>query len=185
MSNLDHLSPHELLERVESRNRLFKLASGVFGAVLVAGLTLLLVIGLSTLQAVDKQLASQKNLLDSQQKILSQIQSLGKQQTTQINDLQSHIDCIVALFQQPNRASLTITDLETCKLTPSSSLGGTTAVTKSTPIAQTAPVNNNSVPSKQPAANKATPPNTAVAGGRPSFLDKLPAVGGLFKALGL
>jgi sensor domain CHASE-containing protein len=116
MTDLSTLTPHELLDRVENRNRWFKLASVLFGVVLTAGIIILLVIGLHTLQGVNNQLAQQKQLLTSQHRILSQIQDSSNERAQQLSGLQGHIDCIVSLFQQPTHSTLTVSDLENCKL---------------------------------------------------------------------
>lgn len=121
MTDLEHLTPHELLERVENRNRLFKIASVVFGAVTFFGLVFLVVLGLNTLQGVNNQLTQQKKLLDSQNQILSRIKASSDQRTKQINDLQEHIDCVVELLRRSNRQDLTITDLQNCKITNNTS----------------------------------------------------------------
>lgn len=177
--SLEHLTPHELVERVENRNRRFKLASVVFGAVLTAGLAVLLVIGLITLQGVNNQLAQQKKLLTSQQQILSQIQKSSNQRTQQLADLQQHIDCIVALFQQPDRSELTISDLENCKINRdnTSSYNGASAPAQSAPAKTSTPSTGAS--NKQPAKSPSKPAKT------PSRLDRVPVLGRLFRALGL
>lgn len=179
MTKLSSLTPHELVERVENRNRRFKLASIVFGAVLTAGLAVLLVIGLITLQGVNNQLAQQKRLLTSQQQILSQIQKSSNQRTQQLADLQQHIDCIVALFQKPNHQQLTITDLEDCQIdrTNTSSYNGASAPAQSAPAKTSTPSTGAS--NKQPTKSPSKPTKT------PSRLDRVPVLGRVFRALGL
>jgi hypothetical protein len=138
MTDLTALEPHEILDQLELRNRRFKVASVVFAAFCLIGLVLLLVLGLQTLQKVNSQLASQKKLLGSQQQVITKIAGAAKSRTAQINDLQQHIDCIVGLFQLPNRQDLTITNVEGCQIgsngtiTPGGSTNGTQKTTNST-----------------------------------------------------
>lgn len=177
-----------LVARVENRNQRFKIASVVFGAVLTAGLALLLVISLNTLQRVNTQLSSQKRLLNSQATILAKISGASVQRTTQINDLQQHIDCITELFQQPNRASVTITDLEGCKLsTFSPSASSTPPQTSNSGATATQPTTSGGVSSTIPTAPVATAPTTTTpaTASNSSTLDRVPVVGRVFKALGL
>lgn len=113
-SNLPDI--HVLISDIEAKDRKYKVATGIFGAMLFLGLIVLLLIGIHTLQGVDTQLVQQKSLLNSQRQVLGRIQSSAEQRTKQINQLQQHIDCITELFQQPNRAYLSISDLASCKL---------------------------------------------------------------------
>lgn len=167
-----------LVARVENRNRRFKIASVVFGAVLTAGLALLLIIALNTLQRVNTQLISLKKLSTSQSQILSKIQGASVQRTAQINDLQQHIDCVVELFQQPDRANLTITDLEGCKLSSFYS-----------PVVSTSPQTSNSGAISTQNTTSGGVTNTTQPATPPvdnsSTLDRVPVLGRVFKILGL
>lgn len=181
----EDMTVEALLERVENRNRRFKAASVVFGAVLTAGLALLLVIALHTLQGVNTQLSSQKTLLASQSQILSKISGASVQRTAQINDLQKHIDCVVELFQQPNRANLTITDLEDCQLT-STATGKTSS---NSPVVSTPPQTSNSGAASTQNTTSGGVTNTTQTAPTPvdnsSTLDRVPVLGRVFKSLGL
>jgi hypothetical protein len=185
VTTLEHKTTRDLISEIERKDRRFKFASVVFGAICTAGMAVLLIVGVYTLAGVNQQLGSQKVLLESQNKILSTISASSKQRTRQINDLQDHINCIVSLFQQPNRSQLTITDLENCQLTNPNAASRTAA-----PSAPVAPQTGNSsntnsqLPSTNtspPATNEPTPQPTE----NETLLNSLPVVGGIFKAIGL
>lgn len=175
-----HITTQELIAQLEAKDRHFRAASVLFGVLLIAAVVTLLFIGLNTLQGVRSQLSEQRKLLDSQQQILAKIQDSSKQRTAQINDLQNHIDCIVELFRQPNHTNLTITDVQSCQLTAASS-GGASGSTKSG-LNATPQHNAGSTPKATP---KAQPANKSPQVAPPSDLDKLPVIGGVFKALGV
>jgi type II secretory pathway pseudopilin PulG len=173
MSDLEHKTTRQLIDRVNSQNHRFRLATVVFGAATLLGLLFLVIICLSTLTGVNNQLSQQKKLLDSQQQILSRISASSQQRTKQINDLQNHIDCIVNLFQHPNRADLTIGDLQDCTLTSNPSISDNAT-------------SNGSTPSSQPdSTNTAPKQDTPTKSNSGSTLDRIPGLGRVFKALGL
>lgn len=153
MTDLANMAPHEIIDRIDDRNRRFKAASVVFAALLLVGLVVLLVLGLQTLQGVNTQLSSQKKLLTNQQQTLSAITASGKQRTAQIQDLQNHIDCIVELLRQPNRASLTLKDLNGCQFDTNGNIisGSSGANNNGTTQKPTANSNNNSGGTNAPA----------------------------------
>ena len=179
-NNLEHLTPHELLARVENRNRMFKIASVIFGVVLVGGLSMLLIIGLNTLQGVNNQLTQQKALLDSQNKILSRIKDSSDQRTQQIKDLQQHIDCVVELLRNSNRDSLKITDIQQCKITKVSAAASAPADNRPTWTPRQSGSNNTmSQNTSQPSKSKKPVQQPE------SWLHRIPLVGGLLKHIGL
>lgn len=146
MTDLAHMAPHELVARIDNLNRRFKIASVIFGAVLLVGLVAILVIGLQTLQGVDTQLSSQKKLLNSQQQVLANIKAGSDQNATNVKDLQNHIDCIVELLRQPNRSSLTIKDLNGCQFDSNGNIISGSSGANNNGNAQaptTAPINSN------------------------------------------
>lgn len=51
-----------------------------------------------------------------QGELLQQIKKSADSRQKQLNDLQNHIDCIVALFQRPNHDQLVISDIENCDI---------------------------------------------------------------------
>jgi hypothetical protein len=164
----ENMSTLELIATIEAKNHKFKIAGFIFAGCLTVGLVVLLVLGLSTLDGVNAQLAQQKQLLNSQKQILTSIKDGSDQNAGHVKDLQNHIDCIVELLRQPNRASLTIKDINSCQfdsngnvITPS---GGSNGSQKTTNSASTAPINNNgssasAAPTSQPTQ---TPPQTGV-----------------------
>ena len=119
---------HDLLHDIEIKDRRFRYTQTLFFFLVSAMLAILLI-------ASYRQQADSKNVISGQSKTLSALSSNSTKQTQQINDLQKHIDCIVALFQQPSRANLVITDIENCSLAQlqaSSASGGSAGSTKST-----------------------------------------------------
>lgn len=175
-----HITTQELIAQLEAKDRHFRAASVLFGMLLIAAVVTLLFVGLSTLRGVRSQLTEQKSLLDSQQQILARIQESNTQRTAQINDLQNHIDCIVELFRQPNHNNLTITDLQSCQLT---STGATTPAAKSS--SPTAAKSSSAPPQTASAKPKSTPDPNNSSTQPQSSLDRLPVIGGVFKALGV
>lgn len=177
MSKLEHSTTRQLIDRVNSQNRRFRVASVVFGAVTVLGLLLLVLICLSTLSGVNRQLEQQKKLLDSQAKILSSVQASGDQRTEQLRNLQSHIDCIITFFGLPNRSSLSIQNV--CHFIPNSASTATPSNSSS---------NGASAPA-QSAPAKTSTPSTGASNKKPtpqqSTLDRIPVLGRVFKKLGL
>lgn len=176
MADLAQKSTQEILATLHAKDRRFKAFSVVFFMAVAVGLVALLLIGLNTLQGVNNQLHSQQKLLSQQAKTLSAVSAAAKQRSVQINDLQNHIDCIVELFQQPNRASLTITNLQGCELTGSGGVkaGGTNS-DGTTQKVGTAPSNNtgsatstpqsssqSTAPTSVPAQTPQTPQTTGV-----------------------
>lgn len=98
-----------LIQDIERKDRRFRVAQAVF-FVLIAGLLTVLLVGNY------RQGDQNQKVIAGQTKTLKTLTASAKQRTEQIGDLQKHIDCIVALFQEPNRASLIITDIENCSL---------------------------------------------------------------------
>jgi hypothetical protein len=171
VKKFENMSTLELIATIEAKNHKFKIAGFVFAGCLTIGLVVLLVLGLSTLDGVNTQLSQQKQLLNSQREILTSIKSGSDQNAGHVKDLQNHIDCIVELLRQPNRASLTIKDINGCQfdsngnvITPSGGSNGSQKATNS------APINNNgggasAAPTSKPTASNVppqTPPQTGV-----------------------
>jgi type II secretory pathway pseudopilin PulG len=124
--------PNELLREIERKDAMFRLFQTVFGVVLF-GLMALLLLQSYSLQSQNNQLLrNQQGMVQENVAITKAIKdsqaSSEADNKAKLTNLQNHIDCIVSLFQKPNRASLTITDITTCQL---SALGGSTGSTKS------------------------------------------------------
>jgi cell division protein FtsB len=155
---------HALLRDIEVKDRRFRFVQTLFFFLVAAMLGVLLL-------ASYKQQANTQRVIEGQTKTLNTLTHVAKQRTDQINDLQKHIDCVVALFQQPNRASLRISDLENCsleQLQASSASGGSAGNTKSGSVNGTTlspqpakPV----VPVQQPTAPTTPQPNPIGNGG--------------------
>lgn len=123
-----------LLREIERKDALFRLLQTMFGVVLF-GLILLLLFQSYAVQSENHQLLqNQQKMVENGVSTINAIKASQEKSEAdnkaRLTDLQHHIDCIVSLFQQPNRASLSITDITTCQLS-SSALGGSTGSTKS------------------------------------------------------
>lgn len=102
----DHLSTQELIHKIESKDRKFRLAQSVFMVLLLATLTGVIFVQFRTLDAVREQLISQK--------------ATSEERSTQNKELQDKIirrlDCMVVFFSQPDRSGLTIENINECSL---------------------------------------------------------------------
>lgn len=113
------------------------------------------VLGINQLNNFGNQTKASNRIIQNQQKTLSALARNSKIRTQQIHELQTHIDCIVELFTQPNRANLTITDINDCKIAANSSLN-TTGVSTTTPTTQKPLAVKKA--QKRPPATTTTPP---------------------------
>ena len=102
----DHLSTQELINRIESKDRKFRLAQSVFMILLLATLTGVIFVQFRTLNAVKEQLIVQK--------------ATSEERSSQNRELQDKIirrlDCMVQFFSQPDRSNLTIENINQCSL---------------------------------------------------------------------
>ena len=124
------------INRKDARFRFVVVLVTVFAILALATLLIL---------AYQESLNNQK-LINAQNKTLTTLVSTAKQRSTQIDDLQKHIDCIVELFKVQNRANLVISDIENCKIDQ--------ATTTTPNISSTVP---NSTPSKPLALSTVSP----------------------------
>lgn len=120
----------ELIADLQAKNRNFKVAAIACMGLVAAGLLLLTVIGLNTLQRVNTQLAQQRQLLEQQ---TASTDELKRNTNEQLSKVSKQIDCIAQFFTQRNRTNVVITDLEQCTIlnpdgsvTQGSSVGGQT-----------------------------------------------------------
>lgn len=98
--------------------------------VIVLALAAILFLNAVTLSQLQHQ-------LDNQQRITKEIQASGDERSDQLHKLNSHIDCIVHLFAQPNHQSLTITDIQQCRLKqPASAPPATSPPSATSPATQ-------------------------------------------------
>jgi len=123
---------HELLRRIEVKDRKFRVAQAIFSAAMITALIILLAATYRLQNENNNLLKAQSATLAQAKATTDQLKANDKHNAQSLQDLQNHIDCIVNLFTQPNRASLVITDITSCQLTAtSSSSGGATGSTKS------------------------------------------------------
>lgn len=98
-------------------------------------------------------LAQFKTQLANQQKITEQIEHSGDERSSQLQTLNNHIDCVVALLSQPNRSTVRVQDIQNCKLVrePTASNPSQAAPSK-LPAKSSGPTANTPTPvSRQPA----------------------------------
>lgn len=124
---------HQLLRQIERKDALFRRTLATFlGSILIALCLLLLFI--YHIQSINHQLLQNQDRLLAQNTTLTEqlkhdVSGLNNNTNMRLIDLQNHIDCIVSLFQQPNRTNLVISDIQNCNL--SSTPGGSASSTKS------------------------------------------------------
>src|SRR6266567_4515312 len=107
------IDTHELLRQIETRDNRFRAALAIFVLLILLGLVALLVNGYRLQSDNHKLIETQNSLTVQQQK---QTNELERANNMKLNDLQNHIDCIVALFATPNRTSFFISDITNCKI---------------------------------------------------------------------
>lgn len=147
----DTADTHELLRRIETKDSKFRIAQAVFFVLVIGALITILTLVYNIQNANHDLLKTQSKSLDSQEQIINQLNDNGKANTKQLDSLQQHIDCITALFQQPNRAQLTLTDITTCQFTSNggTSTGSTPSGTTSNPK-PSSPSTTTPTPTPQP-----------------------------------
>lgn len=105
---------------------------------------------------------STNHLSSNQEKTISTL-------SDSFNGLQRHMDCIVALFHQPNRQSLVITDIENCQIDANGNVSGssppkaaqaTAPTPKSQPKSPTSP--SSSSPSSPPQSHRPSQPPSLI-----------------------
>lgn len=104
-----HSSTRQLIAKVESKDRKFRMAQAVFMAIIFVILAGVIVVQLRTLNGVQEQLKQQEILLNEQKKNTDEI----KNTTANVS---KQIDCIAQFFAMRNRTEVTIEDLENCRI---------------------------------------------------------------------
>lgn len=133
MADQKNKSSQELVAELERRTKLLGIGKVALLVVVIIGLAWLIASNYK-LQTENSNLQTQNaQLLSQQKKTLDSLSKNAAASTKQINELQNHIDCIVDLFAQPNRANLTISDISTCKLTTTASATVPVSSTSSPP----------------------------------------------------
>lgn len=163
---------HHLLEEIDRKDRRFRFFQSLFFFLVAIMLGFLLYASL-------QQSQSNQQVIENQAANLKALNEAAQKRSVQINDLQKHIDCVVALFQQPNRATLRISDLENCSLEQlqqsSSASGGSTGSTKSGSVNVPPSSNSQTQQGSAPVLSAPTPiqgePVTPQAPNTPDFLN--------------
>lgn len=102
----DHLSTQQLIERIESKDRKFRTAQGLFTLLLFTALLGVIFLQFRTLSNVQEQLITSK----------ATAAETAKQSDEQRDKIIRRLDCMVAFFSQTDRQNLTIADIEKCSL---------------------------------------------------------------------
>lgn len=130
---------------------------------------------------------------DQNNRIINQIQTLTKaqvknaqQRTSQINELNRHLDCIVTFFSNPDRSQTAISDIDTCTVQDTKTGGTTTTNPNSIPTGTTNSSSSNGVSSSSTTPNtpasstnpttsgSTSPPSNSLGGtSNPSFLQQV------------
>jgi len=149
---------HDLLSDIEIKDRRFRFTQTLFFFLVALMLVVLLV-------ASYQQQVGVKKVTTGQTKTLAALTTEGKSQTDKINDLQKHIDCVVALFQQPDRSSLVISDIENCSLKQLQDSADNSKTSAAAP-SQPSTSNSSSVATTTP-VTAPTSPSTGSGGSNP------------------
>lgn len=147
-----------LIKDIEAKDRRFRLALGVFAAILFIGVVTLLALGYQLSAANSKLITTANQTLTNQSKVLNQLQSVSKARTDQISELQQHIDCIVALFGSPDRSKLVISDIEQCKLSNATNLSASTSALPQAATKPSAAIVRKTTASPKPSPSSSSPP---------------------------
>lgn len=100
--------------------------AGTIIALCIVGIFILQSITIGQLQSTVEQ---QNHLVSASSALSQQLVKASQQRTNQINDVNRHLDCIVQFFAQPDRGNKAIDDIETCRISTTST--GQTAPTGS------------------------------------------------------
>ena len=159
-----HETTMDLIRQIERKDQRFRMFQAISVTIIGILIIILLLINIQSQQQNHKLLA--QNV-----KIVNQLRSNSKQRTKQINDLQHHIDCIIDLFQIPNRTTFYITDPTTCHI-ENTNTSFTPSSDNSEP-AQSTPVTNNPTPVSQPAANQPQNPPQQSSQPKPNIIQRI------------
>lgn len=131
---------------------------------------------------MQEQLTTDQKIVGQIKDIASRLQAGAADRTSQYNDLNRHMDCIVKFFSQPDRSEKSIANVNTCELVSAYSsytfpaADGT--ATPDQPLAQTPPSNTpnkgtaTQLPSKKPVSQNIAPtPVAPVIPAMPGLLD--------------
>lgn len=99
----------EVLDDLTKKDKRFRVARMFFFVVLAASVIGIVVIQAYTLGTVKEQLRTANATADAAKRTTNQVK-------TSSDTVNRHLDCIVAFFQRPDRASITIEDINKCTL---------------------------------------------------------------------
>ncbi len=99
-------SSTELIRSVENRNRKYRVAFVVLMGLVLASLVFVVTLQYQALQKIEGQSAERARALKSLQE--KTLETSGR--------TNSYIQCIARFFAEPNRADVTLTDLDKCNL---------------------------------------------------------------------
>jgi cell division protein FtsB len=111
-----HQDRQDLIGKIERKDQRFRVFQSITMAILGAGIIALLFLNYSIQSYNHRLLANGVQTLSQEQQIIDQQKKTIDVLSMKITDLGNHIDCIVDLFGQPNRASLTIKDISSCQI---------------------------------------------------------------------
>lgn len=188
-------APHDLLLQIERKDQRFRRTQALFFLLIALLLGLLLTASVKQSNANGQLLRKQNQIITNQTSQITaqknELSDLKNTINTDAQQQQKYIQCLVNLSFAPK--PVTQAQVNAClagaQIPPqannsASSSGGATGATKSGAVngqAPTTPHNTGSVSAPTPTAQPTPQPATQA----PSDLDKLPLVGGVFKALGV
>ena len=108
----DHLSTQELINRIETKDRRFRVAQSVFLTLLLMFLSGIVFVQFRTLNTVREQLVSSK----------ATALETSKQSDEQRDLIIRRLDCMVAFLSVEDRTGLTLADIDNCSKAESDNL---------------------------------------------------------------
>ena len=124
-----------LLSKIERRDRQYRIALLIFMLSTALAISVLAGFQIKTNAKVNRQLVLANQQLKKQGEILSAVKASGDERTKQLEQVNQHVDCIAAFFNQRNRTNATITDLDQCSIEHFSGTAGMAAKAKAAPKA--------------------------------------------------
>ena len=99
----------------------FKRHPGIPVGVIATCVAIALLLQVYTISQLTADVNEQRHTTNLTNQIVKRVEENSEGRKAQLNQLQSHVDCIFLLFSQPNHGTLSITNLTGCKLTSSNS----------------------------------------------------------------
>lgn len=85
-------------------------------AIIVLAMMAMLFFQALALNKLETDIENQKKITETTRDIAQSIDTHAVERTQQINSINRRLNCIVIFFQNPNRANITIADIDTCAL---------------------------------------------------------------------